>query len=317
MSLTKRQSEAVRRGSTLAVEETADVSTARNPLPVKTIIVAIIVSIAALQFLQFLITNERFEWETVGKYLVDGSVLQGLLTTLALTAIGMLIGIILGALVAACRMSNNPFLQAIAGVYVWIFRAIPVLVQLLFWYNLSALLPHITLGVPFGPDILYWQTNDVITPLLAALLGLTLNEGAYMAEIIRSGLMSVDRTQHEAASAIGMKKFRMYRRIIIPQAMRFIVPPTGSQLISMLKATSLVSVIAMSDLLYNVQHIYNENFKVIPLLTVAVLWYLAITSVLYVAQVYVERYYARGASRMGRPSRKTQQVWAKQMESSV
>jgi len=274
-----------------------DVAQASRRPPIVNIIVGMVVCIAALQAAQFFATNKAFEWSVVGEFLTDGTILKGILTTLELTAISMILGVMLGAVIAAMRQSKNPFLSSIAGVYVWIFRAIPLLVQLLFWYNLSALLPRLTIGVPFGPDLLYWETNSLITPMIAAILGLTLNEAAYMAEIIRGGLMAVDPAQREAATAIGMNSSRMYGRIIVPQAMRFIVPPTGSQLISMLKATSLVSVIAMSDLLYNVQHIYNENFKIIPLLTVAVIWYLVLTSVLYVGQMYVERYYARGADR--------------------
>jgi len=155
-------------------------------------------------------------------------------------------------------------------------------------------MPQVSLGVPFGPEFLVWNTNALITPLFAAILGLGLNEGAYMAEIIRGGILSVDPGQKEAASALGMTQTRTMRRIVLPQAMRFIIPPTGNQVISMIKATALVSVIALSDLLYTAQSIYNKTFETIPLLIVTCVWYLAITSVLYVFQSFIERRYSRG-----------------------
>ena len=180
------------------------------------------------------------------------------------------------------------------------FRGAPLLVQLIFWYNLSTVFPVIALEIPWGPVLAQWNTNDLITPLTAAIAGLALNEAAYMAEIIRGGLLSVDRGQMETAQAFGMTRFRALRRIVIPQAMRAIVPPTGNQLISMIKATSLVSVIAMGDLLYSVQAVYNRTFEVVPLLMVAVLWYLLVTSILNVGKSAIERFYARGDHGAGR-----------------
>jgi polar amino acid transport system permease protein len=194
-----------------------------------------------------------------------------------------------------CRISGNPLLRAVAGGYIWFFRGTPTLVQLIFFYNLSALLPTISLGIPFGPELVTLNTNSVITPMLAAILGLGLNEGAYMAEIVRGGLLSVDPGQREAGAAIGMTNARIMRRIVLPQAMRFIVPPTGNQVISMVKATALVSVIALSDLLYTAQSIYNRTFETIPMLIVACIWYLVVTSILYVAQSFIERHYNRGS----------------------
>ena len=174
-------------------------------------------------------------------------------------------------------------------MYLWFFRSTPLLVQLLFWYNLSALFP--VLGIP---GLFTVDTNDVITPLTAAVVGLSLNEGAYMAEIIRAGLMSVDPAQRETAEAFGMSKSQILFRVLLPQAMRAIVPPTGNQVISMIKATAMVSIIAMDDLLYSVQAIYNQNFQIISLLIVAVLWYLVITSVLTFIQSRIERKFAKG-----------------------
>ncbi|WP_239064842.1 amino acid ABC transporter permease [Streptomyces sp. S4.7] len=257
-------------------------------------------AVLGAQFAHFLVTNTNFEWATVGSYFGAQAIGQGIATTIELTVIAMLIGIVGGVLVAVGRMSENRVLSVVCGAYVWFFRGIPVLVQLVFWYNLSALLPRISFGVPFGPEFVSGQTNSLITPLLAAILGLGLNEAAYMAEIVRGGLLGVDQGQTEAAAALGMGKSRVLRRVVLPQAMRFIVPPTGSQVINMMKATSLVSVIALADLLYTVQSIYNRTFETIPLLIVACLWYLVMTSVLYVGQSFIERYYARGATRQTR-----------------
>ena len=205
----------------------------------------------------------------------------------------MMIGVALGLLLAVGRLSPSRPLHAGAALYIWFFRGTPLLVQLLFWYNLSALFPTVGLDIPFGPTLSSWNTNDLISPTTAAIAGLGLNEAAYMAEIIRGGLLSVPRGQYETAQAFGMTYARALRRIVLPQAMRAIIPPTGNQLISMIKATSLVSVIAMADLLYSAQAVYNRTFQVIPLLMVAVLWYLFITSILNVVQSAIERYYGR------------------------
>ncbi|TDO47725.1 polar amino acid transport system permease protein [Kribbella sp. VKM Ac-2527] len=256
---------------------------------------AFVVLVLAAQLVQMLITNENFGWSVVASWLRAESVIRGLGVTLMLTVVAMVIGIVLGVLLAVCRISANPLLRSAAGVYIWFFRGTPTLVQLIFFYNLSALLPQLTIGIPFGPDFASFDTNTLITPLLAAILGLGLNEGAYMAEIVRGGLLSVDPGQREAGQALGMTNGRIMKRIILPQAMRFIVPPTGNQVISMVKATALVSVIALSDLLYTAQAIYNRTFETIPLLIVVCLWYLAVTSVLYVAQSFIERHYNRGA----------------------
>jgi polar amino acid transport system permease protein len=211
----------------------------------------------------------------------------------------MVLGTILGLVLAIARMSKDGLASSSAGLFIWFFRGTPLLVQLIFWYNLSTLFPQISIAIPFGPTLASWDTNSVITPITAAIVGLALNEAAYMAEIIRGGLLSVDRGQAETAEAFGMTRGRALWRIIIPQAMRSIVPPTGNQLISMIKATSLVSVIAMADLLYSVQSIYNRTFEIIPMLLVAVIWYLFITSILNIGQSYIEAYYGRGERQNG------------------
>ena len=271
-----------------------DVADARKPIAWGNITAWVLVGAFALQSLVLVAGNPNFEWSVVGDWFAEISILHGLEVTLGLTIVAMALGTVIGVLLAVARMSDNRLLRGLAGLYIWVFRGTPLLVQLIFWYNMSTLFPRISLGFPFLPEFISWKTNDVITPLTAAIAGLALNEAAYMAEIVRGGLLSVDRGQAETARAFGMTHAQALRRIIIPQAMRAIVPPTGNQLISMIKATSLVSVIAMADLLYSAQAVYNRTFQVIPLLLVAVAWYLLITSILNVGQAAIERYYGRG-----------------------
>ncbi|MEV4954004.1 amino acid ABC transporter permease [Paenarthrobacter nitroguajacolicus] len=251
-----------------------------------------ILVLAALA-LQSVVTNPRFGWETVGKYIRDVSIVNGIAVTLMLTAISMLIGIVLGVVMAVMRLSHNPVVRAAASAYVNFFRGTPVLVQLLFWYNLAALYPVISFGIP-GVAL---DANQIITPMTAAILGLGLNQGAYMSEIVRAGILSVDHGQAEAAGALGISRFRTMQRIILPQAMKVIIPPTGNETIGMLKTTSLVSVISVPELLYSSQIIYARTFETIPLLIVASIWYIIITSVLSIGQYYLERRYAKGNQR--------------------
>ncbi|QMV52548.1 amino acid ABC transporter permease [Ewingella americana] len=266
----------------------------------------IIVTLIAIDVVWNVARNPNFEWHVVGQWFTEGTVVKGLGVTLGLTVVSMLLGVFIGLMLAIARLSQSQLLRRLSGLYIWFFRGTPLLVQLLFWYNMSTLFPRVVLGIPFGPEYMSWNTNDLITPLTAAIAGLALNEAAYMAEIIRAGLLSVDNGQGETAHAFGMSRGRALRRIIIPQAMRSIIPPTGNQLISMIKATSLVSVIAMGDLLYSVQTIYNRTFEVVPMLMVAVIWYLLITSILNVGQSAIERYYARGTSRSGSATKRRQ-----------
>ena len=242
-------------------------------------------------------TETRFGWGIVAQFLLSGSVLHALVVTVELTLIAMAIGIVGGVLLAVMRLSANPLLSRAAWLYIWFFRGTPVLVQLLFWFNLSYLFPRLSIGIPFGPSFLSLDANSIVTPFIAAIVGLGLNEAAYMAEIVRAGLLSVDEGQSEAAQSLGMSRLRTMRRIVLPQAMRVIIPPTGNQVISMLKTTSLASVVTVSELLYSVQLIYARNYQTIPMLLVASLWYLLVTSVLTVAQYYIERRFARGSSR--------------------
>jgi len=260
-------------------------------------VAAAIVVVLAAAGIRSVVTNPRFEWSVFGHYMFDERVLEGLRVTLELTVIAMVIGVALGIVLASMRLSPNPLVSGSSWLYIWFFRGTPVLVQLIFWYNIAALYPKIGLGIPFGPSFVHPDANTLIKPFTAAILGLGLNEGAYMAEIVRAGIISVDEGQSDAAQALGMTRLQTMRRVVLPQAMRVIIPPTGNETISMLKTTSLVSVIAVADLLYAVTNIASTNFKLIPLLIVASTWYLLCTSILYVGQYYLERYYGRGSSR--------------------
>lgn len=266
-----------------------------------------IVTALVLVFVVFaaniLVTNPNLKWDVVADYFFSTQILQGLWLTIQLTAYAMVLGITLGVMAALMKLSPIKILQWIAWFYIWFFRGTPLLVQIIFWYNLAALIPNITIGIPFGgPEFVNMNTNEFVTPFIAALLGLALNEGAYMSEIIRGGIQAVDPGQEEAASALGMRGGRRMRRIVLPQAMRVIIPPTGNQVISMLKATSLVSVTSLPELLYSAQLIYQRSFQTIPLLVVASLWYLIVTTVLSIGQYYVERHYARGSTRNQPPT---------------
>jgi polar amino acid transport system permease protein len=213
---------------------------------------------------------------------------------------------VLGVLLAVMRLSPNPLVSGASWLYIWFFRGTPVLVQLLFWYNVGALYPKLALGIPFGPTFVHADANSLITPFRAAILGLGLNEGAYMAEIVRAGMISVDDGQGDAAQSLGMTRLQTMRRIVLPQAMRVIIPPTGNETISMLKTSSLASVITVTELLYSAEQIFSVNYKTIQLLIVASVWYIVCTSVLYVGQYYLERYYGRGSR--GRPLTPLQRV---------
>jgi polar amino acid transport system permease protein len=260
-------------------------------------VAAAIVLVIAVALVHSVVSNPRFEWGVVGEYLFDHRIFEGLQKTIELTIIAMAIGVFLGVVLAVMRLSPNKLVSGSSWLYIWFFRGTPVLVQLLFWYNIAAIYPKIALGIPFGPAFVHADANTLITPFTAAILGLGLNEGAYMAEIVRAGIISVDEGQADAAHSLGMTRLQTMRRIVLPQAMRVIIPPTGNETISMLKTSSLVSVIAVADLLYAAQNIYSVNFKTIQLLIVASAWYLVCTSILYVGQYYLERHYGRGSSR--------------------
>ncbi|QKJ18344.1 amino acid ABC transporter permease [Microbacterium hominis] len=241
--------------------------------------------------------NPNLDWPTVGEYLFAPLTLQGLATTLFLTVAAMAIGLAGGVVVAIMRLSPNPVLRVSSGLFVWVFRGTPVLLQLIFWGFIGAFLPRVVVGIPFT-SVEFWSvsTSDLIPATVAALLALGLNEMAYASEIVRAGIQSVDHGQTEAAHSLGMTPARTMRRIVLPQAMRVIVPPMGNEVITMLKTTALVSVIAGRDLMSNLQMAYAQNFKIIPLLVVAAIWYLALTSILAVPQAWLERRYGRGVA---------------------
>jgi len=244
------------------------------------------------------VQNPNFQWPVVAHYLFSREILYGVLVTIQLTVSAMCIGIGLGIVTALMRLSENRLLSSAAQLYIVCFRATPALVQLIFWFNLSALFPAITLGIPFfGPDFVTFNANAIISPIVAANLGLGLCEGAYMAEIVRSGILSVDTGEAEAAFAVGMTRMQTMWHVILPQAMRVIVPPTANQVIGMLKYTSLASVISVTELLTSAELIYTRTFETIPLLIVVSLWYVTLTTLLTVGQRAIEL-------RLGRSHRK-------------
>jgi polar amino acid transport system permease protein len=257
----------------------------------------VLVLVLVAMLLNLLITSPSLQWDVVAEYFTSPTVLLGVLRTLGLTFAAMVVGVVIGAAMALMRMSRSGLISGAASLYIWFFRGTPLLVQIIFWFNLSSFIPTISLGIPFGPSFVSADVNTLVTPFVAAILGLGLNEGAYMSEIVRAGITSVDSGQTEAAHALGMTQAWTMRRIVLPQAMRIIIPPTGNQAIGMLKSSSLVSVIAMAELLYTVQTIYARTFQTIPLLVVASIWYLILTTVFSWGQYYVERHYSRGSSR--------------------
>jgi polar amino acid transport system permease protein len=234
-------------------------------------------------------TVGQIEWQYVSEFLFAPAILAGLYNTLTMTAAAMGLGIVLGVVIAIMRISGNPVLSWIAVGYVWVFRGAPALLQLMLWFNLALIFP--TMGIP---GLFEFRTVDIMTPFVAAVLGLGISQGAYTSEVVRSGLLSVDGGQYEAARTIGMTQMKMLRRIVLPQAMRVMVPPIGNEVIGMVKLTSLASVIQYSEILHNAQIIYFANTRVLELLLVASFWYLFVVSVLSIGQHYIERYFGRG-----------------------
>jgi polar amino acid transport system permease protein len=265
--------------------------------PLRWVAVAVIALLVAM-LIHSLVANPAWRWSYVQGYFNDHTILTGIWVTIELTFLSMLIGVVLGTILAVMRMSPNPVLATTAWVYTWFFRGTPVLVQVLFWFSFALLFHNISIGIPFGATWHTWDSNALITPFIAAMLGLGLNEAAYMSEIARAGLLSVGSGQTEAAAALGMSRGLALRRIILPQAMRVIIPPTGNETISMLKTTSIVIVIGLNDLTGSAQSIYSQaTFLQIPLLVLASIWYLIMTSVLYVGQYFLEKRFGRGTSR--------------------
>ncbi|WP_415853585.1 amino acid ABC transporter permease [Sinomonas sp. G460-2] len=251
-------------------------------------------------------TNQNFEWGVVAKYFTDRSILGGLMLTIFLTVASMLLGTLLGLLLAIMRSSKLKPVAFTAGVYLTLFRGTPVLVQLIFWFNIAALYPNLTIGIPFTNLGMPVDVNAIMSPITAALVGLTLNEAAYMAEIIRGGFATVGKGQIEAADSLGMSTGTKLRKVIIPQAMPSIIPATGNQFIGMFKESSLVSVLGVAELLQSAQLIYARTYETIPLLIVASLWYLVMTLILSYPQSLLEKKYSRSTSRLPRKARRVE-----------
>ena len=249
--------------------------------------VAAILTLFALLARAF--ANGQIEWSYVGRFLTVPVILAGIANTMVMAVLAMALGIALGIVIAIMRLSPNPVLVSVAAFYTWLFRGTPLILQLLLWFNLALVFP--VLGVP---GVWSGRAVDIITPFLAALLGLGINQGAYTSEVMRAGMLSVDAGQYEAASAIGMSRLRSLRRIILPQAMRVVLPPLGNEFIGMVKSTSLASVIQYPEVLHAAENIYYANSRVIELLIVAGLWYLLVVSILTPLQMLLERYFSRG-----------------------
>jgi polar amino acid transport system permease protein len=244
-----------------------------------------------------LIFNENWHWSLVGSYLLSDIVLAGLLRTIQLTLLTTVLGLFLGVVVAWCRMSSFPVLRTLAVLYVWVMRAMPPLVMLLLIYFFGALVPEFSLGIPFGPSIGGIPANELISKFSAAVIGLSIYLGAYSAEVFRGGMQSVPNGQFEACHALALPPHVAYRRVLGPQLIRNIVPALANEVITIFKSTALVSVIGYTELLTTVQQIYAVNFRTIPLLTVAVIWYLVLTSLAMSGQHLLERRFGRGFSR--------------------
>ncbi|MEO9237906.1 MAG: amino acid ABC transporter permease [Jatrophihabitantaceae bacterium] len=262
------------------------------------LIAAVLVLVLLALFAYGAATNSAYDWGTFGRYLFDQRISKAAGVTLSLTVLAMFFAIILGVILAVMRLSPNPVLKAVAWGFVWFFRGTPIYVQLVFWGLLVVIYKQIDLGIPFVVQFAHINTGSLFTAYWLAVIGLSLNESAYMSEIVRAGISSVDEGQEEAARALGMSWSLSTRRIVLPQAMRVIIPPTGNELISMLKTTSLVIAVPLTSELYSrARDLSVETFNPIPMLLVASAWYLFFTSILMVGQFYLERYFSRGASR--------------------
>ncbi|MFD6874148.1 MULTISPECIES: amino acid ABC transporter permease [unclassified Streptomyces] len=266
-------------------------------------VTAVVVLVLVAQAAHGLVANPFYQWDRFAYWFLRPAVLDGLLITLQVTAYSAVLGLAGGVLLALGRLSDNPVLRSVSWTYIWLFRSVPLIVVLLFLYNLSALYPTLSLGVPFGPAFLTFDESRLATDLVVAVIGLSLCEAAYAAEIVRAGVLSVDQGQHEAAAALGLPGRYQFARIVFPQALRSIVPSYVNQLIGLLKATSLVFYVSLLDLFGTVQSLSSTYpGDVVPLLLVATVWYVILTSLVSVVQFYVERHYARGALRTVPPT---------------
>ncbi|AZO68065.1 amino acid ABC transporter permease [Mesorhizobium sp. M6A.T.Cr.TU.016.01.1.1] len=295
------QKQKAQQNLTLLEPEGLTVVPLRHPMRVVAIAV-VITGMASVAYSVF--TNPEFQWSVVGHYMLHPLILNGLLTTLTLTIVIMILAVATGTVMALMMLSPSKMLSLPANAFVWFFRGAPALVQLILWYNLSLVFKNVTLWVPGIGTIFSIPTNDIMTPITAAIIALSLHEAGYMAEIVRGGLKSVAKGQTEAAASLGMKPGLLTRRIILPQAMRMIIPPTGNETINLLKMTSLVSIIAVDDILYSAQSVYARTFETMPLLLVVAIWYLIIVSIMSIGQYHLECYFSRDELRAGRMRKK-------------
>nr|WP_189131306.1 amino acid ABC transporter permease [Wenjunlia tyrosinilytica] len=253
--------------------------------------ISAVLVLGVLSLIGVAFANADVNWNVIPDYLFFDTIVRGAANTLLITVLSMTVGVVLGIVLAVMRLSKNPVTSTVAWLYIYLFRGTPVLVQLFLWYNLALIFPVLNLG--FYKD----EMTDVMTPFLAALLGLGLNEAAYMAEICRAGIQSVDEGQTEASHALGLTGTQTMRRIVLPQAMRVIVPPTGNEFINMLKTSSLAYAIQYQELLKAATDISSRTLAVMEMLFVASIWYLFLTSIFSIGQYYLERRFARGATR--------------------
>jgi len=285
---------------------TTDVSPPPTPAPIDAVplrhpwrwVAAVVILVLVALFVYGAATNTAYHWDTFGKYILDERIVKGVWVTIQLTVLSMALAVIVAVILAVMRLSPNPVLRWVSWVYLWIFRGTPVFVQLVFWGLVPTIYQHIRLGIPFGPTFFHLDIQNLSNFFILAVIGLGLNEAAYLAEIIRAGISSVPEGQSEASTALGMSWAMTMRRTVLPQAMRVIIPPTGNEFIGMLKTTSLAVAVPFTlDLFGRQRDISGVIFQPVPLLLVAAAWYLAITSLLMVGQYYLERYFSRGASR--------------------
>ncbi|WP_405774863.1 amino acid ABC transporter permease [Streptomyces sp. NBC_00859] len=270
--------------------------------PWRWVLTAVVVILVA-QFVHGLVSNPFYQWDRFSYWVFRPVVLDGLVITLEVAALSAVVGLIGGVVLALCRLSPNPVLRSVSWVYIWLLRSVPLIVVLLFLYNFSALYRTLSLGIPFGPAFFHFDESHLATDMTVAVVGLSLNEAAYAAEVVRSGVLSVDQGQHEAASALGLPRGFQFRRIVFPQALRVIVPSYVNQLIGLVKSTSLVFYVSLLDLFGTVQS-QGSTYPgdIVPLLLVATCWYIVLTSAVSVVQFYVERHYSRGALRTVPPT---------------
>ncbi|MFB7600478.1 amino acid ABC transporter permease [Streptomyces sp. NPDC056160] len=294
-------------GAAVSLAEATPAATTPLPLPTLRIrpsrrpgrwLATAVVLVLVAQFAHGLVTNPFYQWDRFGYWFLRPTILDGLLVTLEVTALSAVLGLLGGVVLALARLSRSPVLRAVSWTYVWALRSVPLIVVLIFLYNFSALYRTVSIGIPFGPAFFRFDESRLATDMAVAVVGLSLNEAAYAAEVVRGGILSVDQGQYEAAAALGLPRTRQFRRIVLPQALRSIVPNYVNQLIGLVKSTSLVFYVSLLDLFGSAQTMGSTYpGDIVPLLLVVTAWYLVLTSAVSVVQFHVERHYARSAQR--------------------